>query len=285
MTVKIIQDKFESYNPLSKQEAENAMAEIVQEIVLAALSRSDFFKHAIFQSGTALRILYGLQRFSEDLDFILKQPDPSFRFETYLKNMKTEFESYGIELIVEDRSNAPGTVKKAFLKSDSFGKILVLKNLRLEGRLRQIRIKLEVDTNPPGGCGFETKYLDFPFPFPVTVQDLPSLFAGKVHALLCRAYTKGRDWFDFVWYVGRRTPLNLKFLSAAIDQNGPWQGSGIVVDKEWFITEMEKKIRSVDWDEAKQDVHRFLKMEDLHTVEFWKADYFMDRLNLLSEYL
>lgn len=143
----------------------------------------------------------------------------------------------------------------------------------------------EVDTNPPEGGGFETKYLDFPFPFPVAVQDGASLFAGKSHALLCREYVKGRDWFDFVWYVGRKTPLNYGFLSAAIDQQGPWRGKGAVVTKEWYLREMEKKVANIDWDDARRDVISFLKAADLPIVQMWGRDYFMDRLQKMREYL
>lgn len=282
MSTKIIRDRFEGYGTASRQEAENAMAEIAQEIALAGLSRSDFFKHAVFQGGTSLRILYGMQRFSEDLDFLLRRLDPGFQLAPYLKGLEAEFKAYGIEMTVEDRSKVDAAVKKAFLKSDSMGKVLSFEHLDLT---KAVKIKFEVDTNPPAGGGFETKYLDFPFPFPVTVQDRPSLFAGKSHALLCREYVKGRDWFDFVWYVGRETPLNFDFLSAAIDQQGPWKGQGIVVTKAWYLEEMEKKIASVDWDDARRDVIRLLKASDLPIVEFWSRGYFADRLQKMRGYL
>lgn len=285
MSVKIIQDRFESYRVTSRQEAENAMVEIAQEIALAGLSRSDFFERAIFQGGTSLRVLYGMQRFSEDLDFLLKGPDSVFRLGPYLKRLDAEFKTYGVELTIQDRSKADDTVQKAFIKSDSMGKILSLKHLDIAERMRVVRIKFEVDTNPPEGSGFETKYLDFPFPFPITVQDAPSLFAGKSHALLCREYTKGRDWFDFVWYVGRKTPLNYRFLSTAIDQQGPWQGKGIAVTKEWYLCEMERKINSVDWEDARRDVIRFLKVADQSFVQMWSHEYFMDRIEKLQGYL
>lgn len=285
MSTQIIRDRFEGYRTASRQEAENAMAQIAQEIALAGLSRSDFFKHAVFQGGTCLRILYGMQRFSEDLDFLLKRPDPAFQLAPYLQGLEVEFKAYGVELIVQDRSKADETVRKAFLKSDSLGKILSLAHLDLTERMRAVKIKFEVDTNPPDGGGCETKYLDFPFPFPVTVQDAPSLFAGKSHALLCREYAKGRDWFDFVWYVGRKTPLNYAFLSSAIDQQGPWKGQDVVVTKEWYLAEMERKIAAVDWDDARRDVIRFLKSSDLPIVQLWSREYFQDRLRKMRECL
>ncbi len=285
MNTRIIQDRFETYEAKTRQDAENAMAEIAQEIALAGLSRSDFFKRAVFQGGTSLRILYGMQRFSEDLDFILKQPDSDFRLDPYLKGLTIEFGSYGIELEIRDRSVADESVRKAFIKSDSMGKLLSLKHLELEGRMKTLKIKFEVDTNPPTGNVVETKYLDFPFPFPITMQDPPSLFAGKSHALLCRGYTKGRDWFDFTWYVGRKTPLNYEFLSSAMDQTGPWQGRGITVTKDWYLKEMEKKIRSIDWEDARQDVIRFLRQSDGAILQLWSCEFFLDRLDKLRGYL
>ena len=285
MSIKIVQDKFDSYKCASLQEEENAFKEIVQEIALSGLSRSDFFKRAIFQGGTCLRILYGLERFSEDVDFILKEPDTHFRWEPYIQNLQIEFQTYGIVMTVKDRSKADGTVKKAFLKSDSIGKLLTVKYPKSDGRTKNVMIKFELDTNPPKGSSFETKYLDFPFPFPVTVQDLPSLFAGKSHALLCREYTKGRDWYDFVWYVSRKTILNYEFLSSALVQTGPWKGKKISVDKNWYLKEMTKKVKSIDWEDVKQDVARFLNMRDAASVDFWSRDFFLERINKLKEYL
>lgn len=285
MSTKIVQDRFEGYGCASRQEAENAMAEISQEIALAGLSRSDFFKQAAFQGGTALRILYGVQRFSEDLDFALKQPNPNFKLTPYLEGLKIEFEAYGVDVDVVDRSKTGESLRKAFVKSDSMGKILSLSNIDLEGRLKTIKIKFEVDSNPPTGGNCETKYLDFPFPFPITTHDAPSLFAGKSHALLCREYVKGRDWFDFAWYVGRKTPLNYRLLSGAMGQTGPWKGQGIMVTKEWYLLEMEKKISNINWDEARRDVIRFLKPADLPAVRVWGCEYFCDRLQKLGEYL
>ncbi len=279
MSVKIIQERFESYHCGSEQEETNALKEITQEIALAGLSRTDFFKQAAFQGGTCLRVLYSLDRFSEDLDFILKESESRFSWETYFKDMEMEFRAYGIDLKIEDRSVADETVKKAFLKDNSIGKILVLKHRPKDRRPGMIRIKFEIDTNPPSGGSYEMKYLDFPFPFAINVQDPPTLFAGKSHALLCRGYIKGRDWYDFLWYVQRKIPLNFKFLSEACDQNGPWQGKGIAITKEWYLEEMEKKIRKIDWTHAREDVARFLKPRDLPVLDLWSSDFFLDRLH------
>lgn len=282
---RIIQDKLDSYRPTSQQEEEFALKEILQEIALAALARTDFFKYASFQGGTALRILYSLDRFSEDLDFIASKPDGDFGWSDYLKNLETEFRVYGVEIETEDRSKADETVKKAFLKDRSFGKVLILKHLGRSGRLASIRIKFEIDTNPPSGSHSEIRYLDFPFAAAVTVQDAPSLFAGKIHALFCREYTKGRDWYDFLWYVARKTPVNFEFLSSACDQQGSWKGQKIPIDKKWFLNELASKIKSLNWEEAKKDVARFLRPQVLATLELWGQDFFLDRWRKLDGYL
>ena len=285
MSIKIIQERLENYHCASTQEEDRALREITQEIALAALSRSDFFKKAIFHGGTALRILHSLQRFSEDIDFMLMEPSASFRWEIYLKNMSAEFEAYGFSIRVEDRSDADETVKKAFLKENSIGKILMLKHPLRTGTSKQIVVKFEIDTNPPKGSRFETKHLDFPFSCPVTVHDLPSLFAGKCSALLCREFLKGRDWFDFVWYAGRKPQLNFKLLSNALDQQGPWKEQHISTDKTWLIREMEKKIASIDWEKARKDVARFVKPRELQTLQLWNREFMMECLQKMAERL
>jgi len=281
MSIRIIQEKLESYKARSLQEETNAVKEITQEIVLAALARSAFFKAAAFQGGTCLRILYGLERFSEDLDFVLQKPDPQFSFEAFLGPLRQEFEAYGYNLQIDDRSKPDVAVKKLFLKDHSIGKVLSLQFKRPRDFPLPIKVKVEIDTNPPVGSHFAQQYLDFPFPFAIIVQDPPSLFAGKCHALLCREYVKGRDWYDFVWYVSRKTPVNYALLSNALDQIGPWQGQGIQTGKEWLVAALEKKIRAIDWAGAKRDVERFVLPAQLPSLELWGTAFFLDRLEKL----
>ncbi|MCK5579982.1 MAG: nucleotidyl transferase AbiEii/AbiGii toxin family protein [Candidatus Omnitrophica bacterium] len=278
MSVKIIQERLESYQCQSVQEEEYALREITQEVALAALSRSDFFKLAAFHGGTCLRIYYSLNRFSEDLDFMLKDPDPHFDLEGYLKKVSQEFEAYGYQLEVADRSRVDRAVKKAFLKDDSLGKVLQLSHLRADRSMRKIKIKVEVDTNPPSGAIFENKFLDFPFACSSTVLEMSSLFAGKIHALLCREYVKGRDWYDFIWYVSRNAAINFEFLGKALDQQGSWMGQGVVVDKDWFLEQMEKKICSLAWDKMKEDVVGFVKPIDRVSIDLWSKEFFLDCL-------
>lgn len=285
MTVKVIQERLEIYACRTQQEEENALKEITQEIALSALARTDFFKEAAFQGGTALRILYGLNRFSEDLDFILKKVNPSFLWKTYVKNIEDEFKTYDISVSFQDRGKVNETVKKIFLKNDSNGKILTTKFKHGGGITKIIRVKFEVDTNPPAGSSFEVKYPDFPFPFPVVVQDPPSLFAGKLHALLSREYVKGRDWYDFIWYVSRKTPINTPFLANALHQMGPWKGGAVKMSKKWLIKEMREKIGAVNWNEAKMDMIRFLKPSDLSFVDHWNTQLFLDYLEKMGSYL
>ena len=278
MSIKLIQDRLNSYNCRSELEEEHAIREITQEVSLAALGRTDFFKQAVFQGGTCLRIFYGLNRFSEDIDFILQKPDGSFMLESYLSTLSDELKAYGYNLGITDRSNAETNVRKAFIKDDSVGKVLQVNHIGKTGPLRKIRIKFEVDTNPPGGSGQQINYLDFPFVSSVITQDLPSLFAGKIHALLCREYTKGRDWYDFIWYAGRKTEINYPFLASALRQQGPWQGQELNVDKEWCIDALREKICSVNWEEAKDDIRRFVRQNELASIELWGQELFLNRL-------
>jgi predicted nucleotidyltransferase component of viral defense system len=279
MSTKIIQDRLDSYECNTALEEEQALREITQEVALAALGRTDFFKYAAFQGGTCLRIFYGTNRFSEDFDFLLKEPTKDFNLAPYLRNLSIELAAYGYKLETTDRSKADSTVKKAFIKDNSIGKVLELNHLRADRSMRKIRIKLEIDTNPPEGSDYEIKYLDFPFVSSATIQDLPSLFAGKIHALLCREYTKGRDWYDFIWYTGRGVHINYKFLASALKQQGPWQGQELKIDKEWTIKTLSKRIFTLDWREAKDDIRRFVRQNELASLKLWGEKLFLDRLN------
>lgn len=285
MSIAIIQEKLRSYNCQTMLEEEHALKEIAQEITLLALSRAGFFREVAFQGGTCLRILYRLERFSEDLDFILHQPNKNFIWSNFLTNIKQEFELYGFELEVQDRDKADDVIKKAFLKTNSIGNILLLDSARSINSRKKFRIKLEIDINPPLGSEFEIKYLDFPIPFSVNAQDMPSLFAGKCHALLCREYVKGRDWYDFVWYVARKVPVNVQFLKNALHQFGPWQGQELIIDKSWLLEQFNKRITEIDWNDAKKDVARFLKPNDLFALDVWSEAFFRSRLEKMAEYL
>ena len=274
MSIQIIQDRLAFYQCQTALEEEQALREMTQEIVLAGLGRTDFFQHAGFQGGTCLRIFHGLPRFSEDLDFALKAPDLKFNLSPYLNTVRKELTAFGYSLEIDDRSKLDAPVQMAFLKDDSIGNLLSLSYRPASGPLRKLRVKLEVDTCPPAGATFEISYLDFPFPSAATVFDLPSLFAGKIHALLCREYIKGRDWYDFIWYTSRKTPANYTLLSAALNQIGPWKNQNVSVDRGWCVGELQRKIESINWKAARQDVQRFIKPHELPSLDLWGADFF-----------
>ncbi len=268
--------------PTAQQE-ELALKEIMQEIALASLSRSGFFSKGAFQGGTCLRILYGLDRFSEDLDFILLEEDRSFAWHKFLKNVHDDFSAYGFTMSIKDRSEASETIKRAFLKEESVG--FQLEFLEIVNKsTRKLQIKLEVDVCPPAGSTYEAKFLDFPLNYDLVSQDLPSLFASKCHALLCRDYIKGRDWYDFAWYIARQTNVNYKFLSSALKQVGPWQKQDLAVDKKWLVEHLSKKISSISWEEAKTDVERFLNERARLNLRVWSKEFFLDRLMKLDAY-
>jgi len=283
MSVEIIQQKLLAYQCQTLLEQENALKEIAQEIALMALARTDFFKIAAFQGGTCLRILYGLERFSEDLDFVLEEPDKNFDWSKYVNNMAEEFSAYGYFLEIKDKKELDKTVKTTFLKTASQGGILLIKDARKNKPV--LKIKLEIDTNPPEGSEYEFKYLDFPLPYSIKVQNLPSLFSGKLHALLCRKYVKGRDWYDFSWYISRNTLINFTLLSHALDQVGPWKKQKISVNTEWLLKELAIKIDTIDWETAKKDIARFLRPKELSILDVWSKAFFLSRIDKLGQYL
>lgn len=283
MSVEIIQERLNSYSCKSTLEEEMASREITQEIILAGLGRTAFFAQAGFQGGTCLRIFHSLNRFSEDMDFALASPDPTFRLSTYLDQVREELSVYGYEIEIDDRSEVGETVRQAFVKDGSLGKLLSLSSRPQTGRTRKLRIKLEVDTNPPSGASYEMPVLDYPFAAAVRIFDLPSLFAGKLHALLCRDYHKGRDWYDFVWYTARRTPINHQLLSAALDQQGPWEGQGPLTDNDWCHEHLRTKIEEIDWVEVRRDVQRFVRPHELPSLELWTREFFFQQSAKLSE--
>lgn len=281
MDMKIIDQRLETYKPRSRQEEFNAFKEIVQEMVLFALSRTNFFKGASFTGGTALRVLYGLPRFSEDLDFSLVGSDPKFRWGPYLQEVETELKAYSIDLEVKDRSDLPVAVKKAFLKEHSFGQFLSLKYERKKSDAYMATIRLEIDTDAPSEAKRESKIVDFPLPHSVVAHDIPTLFAGKLNALLTRNFVKGRDWFDLTWYLSQGAKVNLNFLQNALAQfKKPLPKSGIT--PKWLDEQLKLKISSLDWNAAKQDLLVLLRERDLPVLDLWNEDYFLRLLEKLK---
>ena len=144
-------------------------------------------------------------------------------------------------------------------------------------------LELEIDTNPPTGSAFTTSYITFPVTAPLTTQALESGFALKLHALLCRPYVKGRDWYDFVWYVARRTRPDVDLLGHALRQQGPWAGEEITVTREWVREYMAAAIRRIDWNAARDDVQRFLPLREQEGIRAWHAEFFLYHLGRMND--
>jgi predicted RNA methylase len=278
MSIRMIQERLLSYSCGSEQEEDHALREITQEVILVALSRNGFFGHALFQGGTCLRIFHGLNRFSEDLDFILDEPNHDFKLTPFLNGIGSELEAYGYHLEINDRSSSESTVKKAFIKDDSLGNVLQLAFAGRRGPRKKIRVKLEVDVNPPAGSRSELRYHDFPFVASVVVQDRPSLFAGKLHALLCREYVKGRDWYDFLWYTAQRSEVNYELLLSALVQTGPWHGVDLQINAEWLCRELATVIKRINWPATADDVRQFVPESGQRSLDLWNEDLFLGQL-------
>jgi len=281
----VLASKIEEYKPGNALEQENVLQELMQHFVLVGLAKAGLFKHAQFHGGTCLRIVHGLDRFSEDLDFVLKAADPGFGWQDYLDQVVADCALEGMQFEVVDRSALASPVRKAFLKTDSIGKLLVIDLPFSRHPARKIKIKLEIDIKPPDGSTFETSYLSFPVTTAITTQTLGSAFASKSHALLCRNYSKGRDWYDFLWYVARKTRPNFALLASALDQQGPWQGQGLDVSAGWYLDRLAAVIADTDWGQTKNDVSRFLPLARQASLELWSADFFSFHLERLARSL
>ena len=276
--------KYEAY---TIEEKKNALKEIVQEIALLGLFRGNFYTKAAFYGGTALRIFYGLDRFSEDLDFSLYEADSNFDLNKYLKFIETELGAYGFEMKAEQKKEAKESdVMSAFIKGNTVVNLLKItpdKFNRLPiNHNEQLKIKLEVDINPPQYGEYEVKYLLNPIPFSVKLFSESSLFAGKLHALLCRAWhtrIKGRDLYDYVWYLSKSSPLNLKHLEARMKQSGHLSQDS-TLSNQVLIEMLQEKFHNIDYEQAKQDVLPFIK--DGEKLEMWSEDFFV---NITETYL
>jgi predicted nucleotidyltransferase component of viral defense system len=277
--IDLIKKRLAEYN-VSPAEEENALKEIIQEVMLFSLWQVNFFEVAAFQGGTSLRILHGLSRFSEDMDFILKEADPEFSWQPYLDSLDETFKEFGIEPETLDKARMEQRVKRALIKDNSIANQLNLSFMHNDSG-RKLTIKLEIDCDPPSGSDFEYRYLDFPVDFEVCHQDMSSNFALKIHALLCRKYLKGRDWYDFGWYVAQGVKPNLPLLQNALIQYGPWQSQALEVDQDWLIKALGEKISSIVWKDAANDVERFLKPVEQKSLSLWSERFFMNKLQQL----
>ena len=267
------------YRPQTLADHENALKEIVQELALLGLWRAKFFEHAAFYGGTALRIFHRLPRFSEDIDFSLLQPGFEFSFVPYLAAVRMELAAFGFSFRVERRSKRVSTaLESAFIKG---GTRIDLAHIGTPDYLRsrlpelqQVRIRIELDADPPPLADYEVRTLLTPIPFQVRVFELPCLFAGKLHAILCRNWTsrvKGRDFYDLVWYLGRQVPCSLVHLQARMTQTGHWS-QGRELDLAQLRQLLRLRFQQIDFDQAKRDVRPFIR--DEAELALWDSSFF-----------
>jgi len=275
--IELIQTRLDSYKATGPVEEAQATKEILQEVALYSLWRAGFFEVAAFQGGTSLRILHKLPRFSEDLDFILKEPDPDFDWNSYLDKLLSGLQEFGLQSEALDKSRMDQRVKKALLKDNSVSNQLDLAFFR-GNEDQKLKIKLEIDVNPPEGSGYDYSYLDFPLDFEICHQDPSSNFSLKIHALLCRQYLKGRDWYDFNWYVKQNIQPNFAHLQAALYQYGPWEGETLTIDEDWLIETLLEKVAVVNWAAAAEDVARFLNTAEQQSLKLWSAKFFSKKV-------
>ena len=283
-----IDEMLKKYNAVTEEEKKNAMKEIMQEIVLCGLSRAGFFKSAAFYGGTALRIFYGLDRFSEDLDFSLTAQDLNFDLSQYFPVLQKEVEAYGLKMEISEKiKSGESTIKSAFLKGNTKEHILLFyADSQLAGKVaatENIKIKFEIDIDPPAGAGYDNRYQLLPAPYEIRLYDLPSLFAGKIHAVICRGWKnriKGRDLYDYVFYLSRNAAVNMEHLrsrlvdSGAIKTNDPFD---IGILKAMLCSRFD----SIDYSSAREDVISFIK--DKAAVAIWSADFFKQITERLRE--
>ena len=287
MIHRVLEEKIKEYPITSVLDQENVLQEIVQQVVLASLSRAGLFSKAqgVFHGGTCLRSVHGMNRFSEDLDFFLKRPDPGFTWQGYLEHVVRDGKGEGLNFSLQARAEDKTAVKKALLRTDSFGKDLAPALPYARDPRKLIKVKLEIDVNPPPGSTFETRYLAFPVTTAITTQSFESGFAMKIGAMLGRTYVKGRDWYDFIWYVNKKTAPDLGLLSRSLDQQGPWAGREIKVDPGWVETSLRKRIAEIDWPAVRRDVERFLPLREQESLNLWGEEFFLHHLALLVQYL
>lgn len=279
MDLKIIEDKLKKYPLRTKQDEKNALREIAHAIALSGLARTDFFKHACFIGGSCLRMVYGLSRFSEDLDFWTLQASPDFNWQYYLQVVQEEFKAFAFDMIIEDRADADIKIKRAFLKKESIGKVLILSHARDFADNEKLSIKFEIDTSPPTGAKFESKNLEFPYPFPITVLDRPSLFASKVAALFDpKNEGKGRHWYDFTWYIFNQWPFSYDLLAGCLLKDPK------KITIPWLQQELVNIIKSRNWKILKEDIRAFLPQEEQETLDLWNELFFLGYVEGL-EYL
>ncbi|MBS0645833.1 MAG: nucleotidyl transferase AbiEii/AbiGii toxin family protein [Verrucomicrobia bacterium] len=281
----VIQQMLNSYPDEMSQI--DKLREVLQQAALLGLARHQFFQYAVFYGGTALRIIYGLDRYSEDLDFSLLKADPDFDFTPFIYGMYQELLALGFNLDIDLRKRNEDTgIWSAFLKGNTISMLLSIREkITIKGIHpdQKIQIKLEIDTDPPLlHLPVESKLVKNPIPFYVSTYAIADLFAGKMHAALCRNWKrriKGRDWYDVIWYIQNGVPVNLAHLRARMRQTNHLQASDHFEKKE-FLERLHAKIDDIDWDLAKSDVAVFIPHRE--RLAIWSASFFHDLIKHLQ---
>lgn len=274
-----IEDMLQKYNCKNSDDYVNAIKEIIQEIALLGLFRAGFFDIAAFYGGTALRIFYNLNRFSEDLDFSLLNTNTNFDIIKYCKSIENELNAFGFNVTVSRKDKKfKSNIESAFIKAGTQIQLInigikdgLLKNIPIN---KKLKIKIEIDIIPPGKPDTEVKYILQPIPYHVRVFTPSSLFAGKMHALLCREWgggrVKGRDVYDYIWYLSKGIVLDNIHLYDRMIQTRNIDESDIL-SREFIIDLLFKKFESIDFTQAKRDVIPFIS--NIGEVELWSADF------------
>lgn len=281
-----IKQMLEKYPCQTTGDTINALREILQEIALLGLWRSKFFEHGAFYGGSALRILHELERYSEDLDFSLLKQNKHFDFSRFLIPLKKELEAFGFDISIQQKEKkVKSHIESAFLKTNTFTQMLLISSdesiVKGIHPNQLLKIKLEVDTHPPLGFDTEIKYLLHPISFPVKVFTLPNLFAGKMHAILCRKWKdriKGRDWYDLVWYISNHPELNVRHLELRMKDSGHLPDEDKLSPKKCQQL-LTNKINTLDFDSAKKDVEIFVRNGDLSQ---WSKGFFLDIIHRIK---
>ncbi len=272
----IFDQMLDRYEIRTNDDYTNALHEVMQQIALAGLYRGGFFNKAAFYGGTCLRIFYQLQRFSEDMDFSLLQPDEHFKLEDYFEPISAEFKALGREVVINKREKKKQTnVESAFLKDDT-----AIYNLQFRTE-QHVKIKIEVDVNPPTGFSSEHKLLLLPFSFMTRCYTLPDLYAGKMHAFLFRNWktrVKGRDWYDFEWYVRNNVPLNFNHFCERTYQFGSLERDELT--KDIFKQLLKEKITKTNIEMVKSDVQPFIRNQN--ELEIWSTNYFSQLVDMIK---
>lgn len=278
----IIDQMLNKYDFHTLEDRKNAIKEIIQEIVLSGLARTNFFNVAAFYGGTALRIFYGLDRFSEDLDFSLLASNPDFDFAEYVSSIRNEAESLGLKLEIEEKPKTmKSNIKSVFVKGNAKEHFLIFypnldPDIAILHADEKIRVKLEIDIDPPSYAKTEVKYRLLPSPYQVRIYDLPSLFASKINAVLSKNWktrVKGRDLYDYIFYLAREASVNIDHLKARLVKSD-FIPPNFLLDNQSLIQMLSDKFQSVDYDEAKKDVLPFVK--DVRNLDIWSKEFFIE---------